>query len=125
MRKPLALFAAASLSAGVFAFLGYDNSVFGKDDQQKAADTSGSGSSSSSSSGLSGSSASGGLNSSSSSSSQSGSLPQGVTKATQTDEQGVRQAISQVVAAICKDDGINQLQNYVASNDRQPDQPEG
>src|SRR3954464_2453584 len=104
MRKPLALFAAASLSAGVFAFLGYDNSVFGKDDQQKAADTSGAGSSSSgSASGQ--SSSSGGLSSSSSSSGQSGSLPQGVTKAAQADEQGVRQAIAQVVAAVCKDDG--------------------
>src|SRR3954462_8014999 len=105
MRKPLALFAAASLSAGVFAFLGYDNSVFGKDDQQKAADTSGTGSSSSGSASGQRSSTSSGLGASSSTASQSGSgsLPQGVTKAAQADEQGVRQAISQVVAAVCKD----------------------
>src|SRR6266480_3230826 len=88
MRKPLALFAAATLSAGVFAFLGYDNSVFGKDDQQKSTDVSGQSTSSTDR-----------LGSSSYSSSQSGSLPQGVTKAAQADEQGVRQAISQVVAA--------------------------
>src|SRR5438477_7668536 len=108
MRKPLALFAAASLSAGVLAFLGYDNSVFGKDDQQKSTDVSGQSSSSTDR-----------LGSSSYSSSQSGSLPQGVTKAAQADEQGVRQAISQVVAAVCKENGISQLQNYVASSDRQ------
>ena len=82
MRKPLALLAAASLSVGVFAFMGYDNSVFGKDDQ-KSAGTSGSSSSTSGQS----SSTSDRLGSSSYSSSQSGSLPQGVTKAAQADEQ--------------------------------------
>jgi hypothetical protein len=50
MRKPLALFAAASLSVGVFAYLGYDSAVFGKDDTQKSVDTSGSSSSKDSSS---------------------------------------------------------------------------
>src|SRR5947207_1795376 len=35
MRKPLALFAAASLSLGVFAYLGYASAAFGKDDEQK------------------------------------------------------------------------------------------
>src|SRR5256885_1861886 len=107
MRKPLVLFAAASLSLGAFAFMGYDSAVFGAD-QQKTADTS-SGSSRDSSS----SSTSSGLGSSSSStygtSSSSASLPQGVTKSTQADESGIRSTISQVVTAVLKEDGIKQF----------------
>src|SRR3954468_24390273 len=124
MRKPLALFAAASLSVGVFAYLGYDSAVFGKDDTQKSADTSGSSSkdSSSSSSGAAGqsSSSSSGLRSSSSAyGSSSGSLPQGVTKATQADESGVRNTIAQITAAVLKENGIDQISNYLAKNDQQ------
>src|SRR5438046_1327383 len=116
MRKPLVLFAAASLSLGAFAFMGYDSAVFGAD-QQKTADTS-SGSSKDSTSG-----ATSGLGSSSTStygtSTSSASLPQGVTKSTQADESGIRSTISQVVTAVLKEDGIKQLNMYVASNDRQ------
>src|SRR5947207_9831054 len=93
MRKPLALFAAASLSAGVLAFLGYDNSVFGKDDQQKSTDVSGS----SSTSGL----------SSSSSAKGHASLPQGTTKAEVSDEAGIRATLRQVTIAAVKDDSLS------------------
>jgi len=124
MRKPLALFAAASLSVGVFAYLGYDSAVFGKDDTQKSADTSGSSKDSSSSSGSQSgqsSSSSSGLRSSSSAygSSGSASLPQGVTKSTQSDDAGIRQAISKVTADVLKEDGISQLSNCFAKSDQQ------
>src|SRR5947209_13879318 len=106
MRKPLALFAAASLSAGVFAYLGYDSAVFAKDDQQKSADVSGS------------SSTSGRLGSPYSTAGQA-TLPQGTTKAVQADEVGIRQTITQVTVTVLKEDGIKQLTSYLASSDRQ------
>jgi len=102
MRKPLALFAAAVLSAGAFAFLGYDSAAFGKDDQQKSADLSGS-----SSARQSGATASG-----------KASLPQGTQRSDQADETGIRQTLKQVTVAIVKEDGKN-LSNYLASSDRQ------
>ncbi|HEV8292105.1 MAG TPA: hypothetical protein VGP94_09280, partial [Tepidisphaeraceae bacterium] len=120
MRKPLSLFAAAALSAGVFAYLGYDSAVFAKDDQQKSTDVSGSSrdSSSSSASGQSSSSTSG-LRSSSSAYSSSGSLPQGVTKSAQADEAGIRSTISQVTITVVKEDGLKQLPSYLARSDQQ------
>src|SRR4051794_33538602 len=120
MRKPLALFAAASLSLGVFAYIGYDSAAFGKDDTQKSTDpSSGSGRDSSSSSSGQSSSSSSGLRSSSSAYGSSGSLPQGVTKSTQSDEQGVRQAIAQVTVIVLKENGIDQLSSSLAKSDQQ------
>jgi hypothetical protein len=109
MRKPLALFAAASLSAGVFAFVGYDSAAFAKDDQQKAADTSGAGS------GLGSSSA---AQKSSASASGRASLPQGTQRADQSDEAGIRATLRQVTIAAIKDDSLSDLTNYIAKSDR-------
>ena len=122
MRKPLSLFAAASLSLGVFAYIGYDSAAFGKDDTQKSADTSGSSKDASSTSGAAGqssSSSSGQRSSSSAYGASSSSLPQGVTKSAQADESGIRQAIAKVTADVLKEDGISQLSNCFAKNDQQ------
>ncbi|HEV8607209.1 MAG TPA: hypothetical protein VGQ99_17855 [Tepidisphaeraceae bacterium] len=109
MRKPLALFAAASLSAGVFAYIGYDSAAFAKDDQQKAADTSGAGS---------GLGTSGSGQKSSASASGRASLPQGTQRADQSDEAGIRATLRQVTIAALKDDSLSDLTNYFASSDR-------
>src|SRR5258706_10226484 len=112
MRKPLVLFAAASLSLGAFAFMGYDSAVFGAD-QQKTADTSGSGSSRDSSS-----SSTSGLRSSSAASSSRASLPQGTSKSDQTDEAGIRETLRQVTIAVVKDDNLSDVGQYIASTDQ-------
>src|SRR4051812_16635872 len=103
MRKPLALFAAASLSVGVFAYIGYDSAAFGKDDTQKSADSSGS--SSSSASGQRSSTAAG----------SHASLPQGTSKSDQTDEAGIRETLRQVTLAVVKDDNLSDLSKCIAS----------
>src|SRR5687767_6971851 len=114
-KKHLSLLAAASISVGTFAFFGYDSSLLA----QAQSDRSSSGASGSTSGGASGS-ASGSATLGGASASGRMSLPQGITRSQQSDEQGIQRALGQVVEAVLNSQGsAQQLTQQFASNDRQ------
>src|SRR5688572_15475186 len=111
-KKHLSLLAAAALSVGSVAFLGYDSSLLAQaqtDRSSSGASGSTSGASASGSASVGGATASGRM-----------SLPQGITRSQQSDEQGIQKALGQAVEAVFAAGGsAQQLTQQFASNDRQ------
>ncbi len=93
MRKQLSFVAATVLAAGALTFMGYDNSVIAADPGASAAAASSSGASGNASC-----------------------LPNGVTKATATDNAGIDRTLAQATSAALSGQ-INQLTTYLAQAD--------
>lgn len=97
MRKTYSILAAATIAAGSWAFLGYDQAVLGADQ---------------------GASASASV--STDHNSNMGNLPQGVTRTDRADEAGVRRTLAGVVSAVLSEDqnGLSGLSQYLSTGDR-------
>jgi hypothetical protein len=95
MKKTLNLFAAASLAAAGFAFMGYDRAVLA--DDQGAARISAQANDRGTTNTI---------------------LPQGVTRSDRADEAGIRHALAGVVRSVMSSDGkLTTLDDYLARND--------
>jgi hypothetical protein len=99
MSKRVALFTAAGLAAGAWAFVGYDRSVFAQERDREV---------------------SGNVQVGEARAGAKMELPKGITRSDRADEAGIRRTLGGAVEAVLKEDdfSFNNLSPYLASNDR-------